>query len=80
LRAIAMSRDATAIIADLNGYSGSATTWRGLDELAVELFRSPVGGAGLDALFGVFAVSIALSGMFPYRGAQPSIRRLDESQ
>ena len=49
-----MSRDATAIIADLNGYSGSATTWRGLDELAVELFRSPVGGAGLDALFGVF--------------------------
>jgi hypothetical protein len=49
-----MSRDSTAIIADLNGYSGSATSWRALDELAVELFRGPVGGAGLDALFGVF--------------------------
>jgi hypothetical protein len=49
-----MSRDATAIIADLNGYSGSDTTWRGLDELVLELFRSPVSAAGLDALFGVF--------------------------
>jgi hypothetical protein len=47
-------RDSAAIIADLNSYYGSDTTWRGLDGLVGELFQSPVSAAGLNALFGVF--------------------------
>ena len=49
-----MSRDAAAIIADLNSYFGTDdSTWLDLDSLVEELCLSPVSAAGLDALFSV---------------------------
>ena len=49
-----MLRDTETIVAELNGYCGNNTDWRGLDRLVEELFLRPITAAGIDAMLGVF--------------------------